>query len=49
LGGYIGWYNARRKHRSLTVVEDGRIRRQTPLQAFDRYNQEVAKLAVAST
>jgi putative transposase len=46
---YIGWYNARRKHRSLTVVEDGRIRRQTPLQALDRYNQEVATVAVAST
>jgi transposase InsO family protein len=45
---YIGWYNARRKHRSLKVVEDGRIRRQTPLQALDRYNQEVATLAVAS-
>jgi transposase InsO family protein len=49
LVGYIGWYNARRKHRSLRVFEDGRIRRITPLQALDRYNQEVAMLAVAST
>ena len=46
---YIGWYNARRKHRSLKVVQNGRIRRQTPLQALDRYNQEVAASAVAST
>jgi len=45
---YIGWYNSRRKHRSLTVMEEGRIRRQTPLEALERYNQEVAMLAVAS-
>jgi putative transposase len=49
LVGYIGWYNARRKHLSLTGFEDGRIRRLSPLQARDRYNQEVATLAVAST
>ncbi len=46
---YIGWYNARRKHRSLKFVQDGRVRRQTPLQALDRYNQEVARETVAST
>ena len=46
---YIGWYNARRKHRSLRIVSDGRIRRITPLQALDRYNQEVARETVAST
>lgn len=46
---YIGWYNARRKHRSLKIVEDGRVRRQTPLEALDRYNQEVARETVAST
>jgi len=45
---YIGWYNARRKHRSLTVLENGRVRRLAPLQVLDRYNQEVAMLAVAS-
>jgi putative transposase len=48
LVSYIGWYNARRKHRSLQVVVDGLIRRQTPLEALERYNQEVAMLAVAS-
>ena len=42
---YIGWYNARRRHRSLKVVQDGRVRRLTPLQALDRYNQEVATKA----
>ena len=45
---YIGWYNARRKHRSLKVIEDGRIRRLTPLEMLDRYNQEVARETVAS-
>lgn len=45
---YIGWYNARRRHRSLKIVQDGRVRRLTPLQALDRYNQEVATKAVAS-
>ncbi|MDZ4168494.1 MAG: IS3 family transposase [Coriobacteriia bacterium] len=46
---YIGWYNARRKHRSLKVCQDGRVRRLTPQQALDRYNQEVARETVAST
>ena len=46
---YIGWYNARRRHLSLTVVENGRIRRLAPLQVLDRYNQEVARETVAST
>ena len=48
LVSYIGWYNARRKHRSLTVVEDGRIRRLAPLEVLERYNQEAATLVVAS-
>jgi putative transposase len=46
---YIGWYNARRKHRSLKIVENGRVRRMTPLEALDRYTQEVARETVAST
>ncbi len=46
---YIGWYNARRKHRSLKVVENGRVRRLSPQQVLDRYNQEVATMLVAST
>jgi transposase InsO family protein len=49
LVSYIGWYNARRRHLSLTVAENGRIRRLAPLQVLDRYNQEVARETVAST
>ena len=45
---YVGWYNARRKHRSLRVVENGRIRRLSPLQMLERYNQKAATLVVAS-
>jgi putative transposase len=45
---YIGWYNSRRKHRSLTVKEDGRIRRLAPLQMLERYNQQVATSVVAA-
>ena len=45
---YIGWYNARRKHRSLRVVEGGRVRRLSPQQVLERYNQEVATMLVAS-
>jgi putative transposase len=45
---YIGWYNSRRKHRSLTVVEEGRIRRLSPLEMLERYNQQVATLVVAA-
>jgi len=45
---YVGWYNARRKHRSLKVIEGGRIRRLAPLEMLDRYNQEVARETVAS-
>lgn len=45
---YIGWRNARRKHRSLRVVEEGRIRRLAPLEMLERHNQEVATLVVAS-
>jgi len=49
LVAYIGWYNARRRHLSLTVVDNGRIRRLAPLQVLDRYNREVARETVAST
>jgi len=44
---YVGWYNARRKHRSLKVVEEGRIRRLAPLEMLERYNQHVATSVVA--
>jgi len=45
---YIGWYNARRKHRSLTVIQEGRVRRLAPLEALNCYNQEVARDTVVS-
>jgi len=46
---YIGWHNARRKHRSLRVVEGGRVRRLSPQQVLEHYDQEVATTLVAST
>jgi putative transposase len=48
LVSYIGWYNARRRHRSLTEVVDGRIRRLSPLEALERYHQATATSVVAS-
>lgn len=44
---YVGWYNAKRKHRSLRVVEEGRVRRLAPLEMLERYNQQVATSVVA--
>lgn len=44
---YVGWYNAKRKHRSPRVVEEGRIRRLAPQQMLERYNQQVANSVVA--
>ena len=38
---YIGWYNAKRRHRSLRrTSNDGRTRRQAPLQVLEQYNQQ---------
>jgi len=45
---YIGWYNARRRHRKLTTMKNGVTRRQAPLQVLEQYNQEVARETVAS-
>jgi transposase InsO family protein len=45
---YIGWYNGRRRHRSLKVIEEGRVRRLAPEQMLERYNQQQAMLVVAS-
>ena len=45
---YIGWHSARRKHRSLTVIEEGRTRRLAPLEMLERYNQRVATLVVTA-
>ena len=38
LVSYIGWYNARRKHRSLKTKRNGRTTRQAPLQVLGSYN-----------
>jgi len=35
---YIGWYNSRRRHRSLKTQRRGRTTRQAPLQVLDSYN-----------
>lgn len=37
---YIGWYNARRRHRSLKRTNNGQTRRQAPLQVLEQYNQQ---------
>ena len=39
---YIGWYNARRRHRSLTRRSNGQTRRQAPLQVLEQYNQQAS-------
>lgn len=40
LVSYIGWYNARRRHRSLKARRAGRTATQAPLQVLEQYNQE---------
>jgi putative transposase len=35
---YIGWYNSRRRHRSLKTRRNGRTTRQAPLQVLGSYN-----------
>jgi putative transposase len=39
---YIGWYNARRRHRSLKRESNGQTRRQAPLQVLEQYNQQAS-------
>jgi putative transposase len=39
---YIGWYNARRRHRSLRRNSNGQTRRQAPLQVLEQYNQQAS-------
>ena len=39
---YIGWYNARRRHRSLKRTSNGQTRRQAPLQVLEQYNQHTS-------
>jgi putative transposase len=41
LVSYIGWYNSRRRHRSLKTRRDGRTTRQAPLQVLASYNDQV--------
>jgi len=38
---YIGWYNSRRRHRSLKTRRNGRTTRQAPLQVLKSYNDQV--------
>ena len=40
---YIGWYNARRRHRSLKRTSNGQTRRQAPLQVLEQYNQQASR------
>ncbi|MGB4582052.1 MAG: integrase core domain-containing protein [Coriobacteriia bacterium] len=40
---YIGWYNARRRHRSLKGTTRGVTRRRSPLQMLDSYTQQAAR------
>lgn len=39
---YIGWYNAKRRHRSLRRTRNGQTRRQAPLQVLEQYNQQAS-------
>ena len=48
LVSYIGWYNARRRHRSLKTTRNGRTSRQAPLQALQSYTEQTAAEAVVS-
>jgi len=45
---HIGWYNARRRHRSLKRTTGGQTRRRSPLQMLEQYAQDVARETVAS-
>ena len=45
---YIGWYNARRRHRSLKRTIGGATRRRSPLQMLEQYTQQAARETVAS-
>lgn len=42
------WCGPQNEYRSLTVVEEGQIRRLAPLEMLERYNQQVATLVVAA-
>jgi putative transposase len=39
---YIGWYNARRRHRSLKARRAGRTATQAPLQVLETYNRQAS-------
>lgn len=45
---YIGWYNARRRHRNLKASHRGRITRRAPLQILDSYTEQEAATSVVS-
>jgi putative transposase len=46
---YIGWYNARRRHRSLKATIEGRSRCRTPQQILEQYTQQATRETVAPT
>ena len=48
LVSYIGWYNSRRRHRSLKQTGKERIRRLAPQQMLDLYNQKTVADSMAS-
>ena len=39
---YIGWYNSRRRHRSLKTRRAGRTATQAPLQVLETYNRQAS-------
>jgi putative transposase len=49
LVSYIGWYNSRRRHRSLRHAGEQRTRRLSPQQKLDLYTQETTADSMAST
>jgi putative transposase len=47
LVSYIGWYNARRRHRSLRHRGETRTRRLTPQQMLELFNQQTTANSMA--
>lgn len=43
---YIGWYNSRRRHRSLRQTKDGRTRRLAPQEMLKQYDRKAEDAVV---
>jgi transposase InsO family protein len=43
---YTGWYNARRRHRSLKDTSGERTRRVAPQHVLEQYNQQTSESLV---